>query len=105
MEEKTAKGGRGYEQLEKCETQNGARSLHDAALSFHFPQLQTEVGNSEWQTILAKNIFTTDRVIGKSSKKENQWLQAMLKSFGCKVLRMDDLTKKYLEITECFFCS
>ena len=41
----------------KCETENGARSLHDAALSFDFLHLQSEVGNSDWQTILTKDYF------------------------------------------------
>ena len=54
---KIAKCGNGHEQLEKCETENGARSLHNAALSLHFTHLQTEVENSEWQTILAKKYF------------------------------------------------
>lgn len=57
-ERKTAKGGSGYiyESLGK-KTENGARSLQDAALSLDFPDFQSEVGSSKWQTILAKEYF------------------------------------------------
>ena len=50
---KTAKSGSGYETLEKCETENGARTLQKAAASDKYSLLQAKVLGSDWQTILA----------------------------------------------------
>ena len=49
-ETKTAKGGSGYEPIEKCKTENGERCLHDAALSLDFPHLQAEVLLTDYAT-------------------------------------------------------
>ncbi|XP_046862226.1 uncharacterized protein LOC124455617 [Xenia sp. Carnegie-2017] len=116
---KIAKRGSGYEQLEKCETEDGARSLHNAALLLHFPHLQTEVGNSEWQTILVKKYFyhrscyrevckkrKTKPVASSNAETVFQELSAVIEEkviLGCEVLRMVYFTKKYLEIGERLF--
>ena len=116
---KTAKGGSGYEPLEKCETENGARSLHDAALSFDFPHLQSEVGNSEWQTILAKEYsyhrscyreICKKRVVRPVVSSDADTVFRALTAFieekvivGCEVFRMSDISRQYSEIAERLF--
>ena len=55
---KTAPSGSGYEQLEKCVTENGARTLQQAGLHDEYPFLQSEVGAGvDWQTIIAQEYY------------------------------------------------
>ena len=54
---KTAKGWSGYETLQKCETENGARTLQQAAVSLGYPNLLAQIGEAEWQAILAREYF------------------------------------------------
>ena len=86
---------------------------------FDFPHLQTEVGNSEWQTILAKEYFhhrscygeickncKTKLVASSNAETVFQELPAVIEEkvfLECEVLRMVDLTKKSLEIAERLF--
>ena len=104
---KTAKGGSGYEPLEKCETENGAQTLQQAALSLDYPHLQAEIGNAGWQSILAKEYFyhrSCYREICRKqvvkpvalSKADQVFheLTALIEEVigGCEVLRMCDLS-------------
>ena len=116
---KTAKGGSGYESLEKCKTENGARSLHDAALSLDFPHLQSEIGNAEWQMILAKEYYyhmscyreiCKKRVVKPVVSSDAETVFHELAAFieekvivGCDVLRMSSLCKQHSEIAEHLF--
>ncbi len=103
-EKNPAKGGSGYESLQKCETENGARSLHNAALSLDFPHLQSEIGNSEWQTILA--IMSSKSVVWSNAETIFHDLTASIEEkviVGCDVFRMSDLSRQYSEIAERLF--
>ena len=78
-EENNGKSGSGYEALEKCETENGARTLQQASVSLDYPYLRAQIREREWQTILARECFY--HATEKSAKNElkNQSYQAMLK--------------------------
>ena len=114
---KTAKGGSGYEPIEKCQTENGARCLHAAALSLDFPHLHAEVAGSEWQAILAREYFYHRSCYKEISKKRKPVVSSDAESVfneliafieekvitGCEVLRMVDLSQIYAEIADRLF--
>eukprot|EP00794_Sanderia_malayensis_P021054 gene21054-23110_t len=55
---KTAKNGSGYERLEKCETENAAKSLKEAAIKHKDnSSLLVELVSVDWEVIVAKEYF------------------------------------------------
>ena len=111
---KTAKCGSGYEALEKCETENGARTLQQAAELNEYPLLQAKVLGSDWQTILAMEFFyhrscyrgickkrTANAVPSNDAEKVFQKLTEVIEEkviLGCEVLRLVDMSTLCSEI-------
>ena len=114
-EKKTSRSGSGYEQLEKCVTENGARALQLAPSCEDFPFLQTEVAGIDWQTIVAKEYHyhrsCYRRIVRKreaktAEKNEDKIMNEVFKHIeekvinDCEVLRMTDISKKYSDLVE-----
>ena len=113
FEKNTSKTGSGYEQLEKCVTENGARSLQHAASSDVFPFLQAEMAGSDWQSIVAREYCYHQSCYKKLVKKRDpkatessdidkifEELSAIIHAKlinDCEVLRMSDVSRLYLE--------
>lgn len=111
---KTAKGGSGYEKLQKCETENGAKTLQQAAIASQNSHLCTEIAGGDWQTILAKELFyhrTCYLDITKKRDAKVEKLDHSDKSFqeviefikekvihNCEVLRLAELSQLYIDI-------
>lgn len=114
MKKKTARTGSGYERLDKCVTENSARTLHNAAASEKFPCLPPEIRFADCETIIAKEYFYHRSCYRKilfrkkeANKSENiadEAFSALLKQVeekvlnNCEVLRMPDITQLYSEI-------
>ena len=116
---KTASSGSGYEQLEKCVTENGARTLQQAGLHDEYPFLQSEVGAGvDWQTIIAREYYyhrsCYKKVVRKRDAKKaavsatDKVFDEVVKHIEEKlindfeVLRMSDISRLYSEIAEQF---
>ena len=115
---KTAKTGSGYEELYKCVTENGARSLKQASVSNDFPFLHTEFAGTDWQTILTKEYFyhrscyrsivkkrDSNDTFSSDADKILQELIAIIEERvinSCEVLRMSDISTLYSEIRDRF---
>ena len=113
---KTASSGSGYEHLQKCETENGARNLIQAGFSLPTAittRLHAEVAGVDWKTVIAKEVFhhrscyyrDFTRKAYTNKPDENDDVFEELSNFveekivkDCYVVSMADLFQTYSEI-------
>jgi hypothetical protein len=108
---KTAKGNSGYEKLQKCTTENGAKAFQQAAAMSPSKLVSSEIAGCDWQTILARELYYhrswyTDLTRKRNTPKDNCSEKAFqdVKQFieekvlnKCEVLRLADLAQLYVE--------
>ena len=115
-EKKAALTGSGYERLDKCVTENSARTLQRAAASEKFPCIPAEINFANCETIIAKEYFYHRSCCRKIMirKKEvdqskniadiaySKLLREVKENMinNCEVLRMPDISRLYCEIVE-----
>lgn len=109
--QKTAKGNSGYEKLQKCQTEYGAKALQEAVVMSPNKHLSAEIAGCDWQTILARELYYhrtcyIDLTRKRNSKDTNCSEQAFqdVKQFikekvleNYEVLRLADLAQLYVE--------
>ena len=117
MMKKTALSGSGYERLDKCVTENSARTLQRAAASERFPCIPPEISFADCETIIAKEYLyhrsCYRKIIIRKKDQANQSeniadvaFRKLLKDVeekvinNCEVLRMPDISQLYSEIID-----
>lgn len=116
---KTASSGSGYEQVDKCVTENGALTLQKAGLDGEYSFLQSRVGaRVDCQTIIAREYYyhrsCYRKVVRKRAAKKatgsatDKVFNEVVKHIEEKlvndfeVLRMSDISRLYSEIAKQF---
>ena len=116
MKKKTAPTGSSYERLDKCITENSARTLQRAAASEKFPCMPPEISFADCETIIAKEYLyhcSCYRKINIWKKEANQTeniaevaFSKLLKEVeekvinNCEVLRMPEISQLYSELVD-----
>ena len=116
MKKKTAPTESGYERLDKCVTENSARTLQRAAASEKFPCMPPEISFADCETIIAKEYLyhrSCYQKINIRKKEANQTeniaevaFSKLLKEVeekvinNCEVLRMPEISQLYSELVD-----